>query len=476
MGATLTNIAQKEVIENQNRFLETRVLERTQELTDANKELRQMAVRDPVTRLPNRTLFVDRLHHMIEFAARENRRLAVLSIELSQLDDWSNSFEAEILNNVLSEISRRFSSVLRKSDTLARLSRHEFAALLIGNNIETSVEYVLSRLQSALHDTITTTDGHNFMPTAVIGVSFFPDQGAEAEKLLRKSNIALQQAKRSGKDNFVYEMHANSEEDDFLHFVFELEHALERNQLRLHFQPIVSLETKRPVYYEALLRWEHPARGLVPPGLFIPHADRTGFICEITFWVAKELAKLVSQWRTDGIEEVFSLNLSSRVFTMPDLPERLADVFRQFDVLTSAIKLEIPESAISAHPDNALSMLQRLSQKGFLLSIDDFGLGQSSISSLTRMPIQEIKLDRSFITGNIQQHMNMVKTSIQLAHSLGISVVAEGVENHHTLDVLGEHHCDAAQGYHICRPDDIHSIEAWVSAREADGQGFLPAS
>ncbi|MFL0810619.1 MAG: EAL domain-containing protein [Agarilytica sp.] len=476
VSATLINLEQKEVIENQNRYLEARVLERTQALTEENKELRQMTVRDPVTRLPNRTLYIDRLHHMIEFAVRENRRFAVLSIEFSQLDDWNSAFDTETVDNVLEEIGRRFSSALRKSDTLARISKQELGAILIGNNIESSIEYVLARMQSTLHDTIVTSDGHSFLPTAKIGVSFFPDQGVEAEKLLRKSNIALQQAKRSGKDYFMYETHANTEDDEFLHFVFELENAIERSQLRLHFQPVVDFKTKRPLYYEALLRWEHPARGLVPPGLFIPHADRTGFISDITFWVATEVAKLASQWQNDGIHEVISLNISSRVFTLPDLPERLADIFNQFDVQMDTIKLEIPESALSAHPDNAILMLKNLRQKGFLLSIDDFGLGQTSIALLTRLPVQEIKIDRSFITDNMQQNLDIVNASIKLAHSLNITVVAEGVENHQTLKILQEHYCDAAQGYHICRPDDVLVIEKWISDCEDHGLGFLPKS
>lgn len=476
VSATLTSITQREIIEEQNSYLEARVLERTQELAAANKELRHMAVHDPLTHLPNRTLFNDRLTHMIDVASRENKHFAVASIDLTDFKQINDSYGHDAGDTVLTEIGRRFSSVLRKSDTLARMGGDEFAAILAGENIEASIDIVLSRLLASLQDAISTTDGESLLANANIGVALFPDHGTDAEMLFKYADIAMYQAKRSGKGYAIFDKEKNSREKDYLQFMFELEHAIERHQLRLHFQPIVDLRTGKPVSFEALLRWEHPERGMVPPGMFIPHAERTALIKPITFWVIREAAKQCARWHADGIQAAISINLSARIFSAPELPGQLLGIMEEFNLDPRWLKLEVTESAAMANPEKALPIITKFSEKGFSISIDDFGTGHSSLSYLTRIPIDELKIDRSFIANKDENSQIVVQTVIELAHSLKFYVVAEGIEDQQTLNMLIEKGCDAVQGYHICRPDDPKVIEKWHAECSEAGNTFLPKS
>ncbi len=474
-SATLTSITQREIIEEQNSYLETRVLERTKELASANKELRHMAVHDPLTHLPNRTLFHDRLHHMIDVASRDNTRFAVASIDLTEFKQINDSFGHDAGDTVLREIGERFSCVLRKSDTLARMGGDEFAAILASENIESSIDIVLTRLLASLQDAIATSDGESLLANANIGVAMFPEHGTDAEMLFKYADIAMYQAKRSGKGYAIFDKEKNSREKDYLQFMFELEHAIEKHQLRLHFQPIVDLNTGRPVSFEALLRWEHPERGVVPPAMFIPHAERTALIKPITFWVIREAAKQCARWQKDGIQASVSINLSPRIFSAPELPRKLLKIVDEFGLDPKWLKLEITESAAMSNPEKALGIISKFNDEGFPISIDDFGTGHSSLSYLTRLPIDELKIDRSFLAEDDENSRIVVQTVIELSHSLKFYVVAEGIEDDETLAALREYGCDAVQGYHICRPDDAEVIEKWYGECSENSQTFLPA-
>ncbi len=474
VSATLTGISQREIIEEQNSYLETRVQDRTQELAEANKELRHMAVHDPLTHLPNRTLFHDRLNHMIDVAARDNIHFAVASIDLAEFKQINDSYGHDAGDAVLVEIGRRFSLVLRKSDTLSRMGGDEFAAILGGDNIETSIEIVLTRLQASLQEPISTSQGESVLANANIGIAFFPDHGTDSEMLFKCADIAMYQAKRSGKGYAIFDKEKNSREKDYLQFMFELEHAIDKHQLRLHYQPIVDLKTGLPVSYEALLRWEHPSRGMVPPGMFIPHAERTALIKPITFWVIRQAAKQCSKWHADGINVAVSINLSARIFSAPELPEQLFGILQDYDLDPKWIKLEITESAAMANPEKALPIITRFSKQGFQISIDDFGTGYSSLSYLARLPIDELKIDRSFILDKEENSQIIIQTVIELAHSLKFYVVAEGIEDQETMKMLLERGCDAVQGYYICRPNESSVIETWHKDCESNEQTFLP--
>ncbi len=469
VSATLTSISQRQIIEDQNHHLEQRVLDRTKELASANKELRYMAVHDPLTQLPNRTLFHDRLSHIIEVAERENRKFAVASIDLTEFKQINDNYGHDAGDTVLIEVGRRFSHVLRRSDTLARMGGDEFAAILAGDNIEASLDIILSRIQESLVQSIHLEDGDSILASANVGVAVFPDHATDADLLFKYADIAMYQAKRSGAGYAIFDQERNSQEREYLQFMYELEHAIERNQLRLHYQPIVDLKADKPVSFEALLRWEHHERGMIPPGEFIPHAERTSIIKPITYWVIEEACRQCSLWHKHGIEAAISVNVSARIFTSPDLAEKLQKAVAKFGLEPRWLKLEITESAAMADPERALDIISVFNDLGFTISIDDFGTGHSSLSYLTRLPIDEIKIDRSFLANDDETSQIVVQTVIELAHTLDFYVVAEGIETPGMLDMLHEKGCDSVQGYYISRPVDANTIELWY--RECEKRG-----
>ena len=464
VGETLTSISQRKTIEDQNKNLEQRVQNRTRELAKANKELKFLAVHDPLTGLANRTLFNDRLNHMIEIASRENKQFAVASIDLTEFKQINDTYGHDAGDATLVEIGKRFSSLLRKGDTLARMGGDEFAAIFSGENIRPSIENVLSRLIESLQDAISLGNGESLLASANIGVAFFPDDGNNADVLFNYADIAMYQAKRSGCGYAIFDKEKNSKERDHLQFMYELEHAIEKNQLLLHYQPIMELETGKPISFEVLLRWEHPERGIIAPGVFIPHAERTALIKPMTMWVLQQACKQCAQWHKNGMAVGVSINLSPRIFTFPDLLDQLTEIVEEHQLDPKWIKLEITESTAMKSPEKALSIISSLSERGFAIAIDDFGTGHSSLSYLTKLPIDELKIDRSFLTCNDESSQIVVQTVIDLAHSLNLYVVAEGIEDNTTLEMLRMKGCDAIQGYYICRPNTADVVEEWYYA------------
>lgn len=460
-GATLTSIKQRQVIENQNRTLELRVQERTRELADANEELRHMAVHDPLTHLPNRTLFNDRLDHLIDVASRENKHFAVASIDLGKFKQINDTYGHDVGDAVLVEVGRRFSSVLSKSDTLARMGGDEFAAILVRDNIENSIDVVVSKLLNSLKAAISLQNGENLFADADIGVSIFPNHGTNADMLFKCADIAMYQAKRTGQGYAVFDKEKNSKEKEYMQFMYELDNAIERGQLRLHYQPIVDLRNNKVVFFEALVRWEHPERGLVLPDMFIVHAEKTSLIKSITLWVIDEACKQCSQWHKKGIELSVSVNLSPRILTLPDLPDKLQAIVGKYSLEPKWLKLEITESAAMSDPKKTLAIISSLSEKGFTLAIDDFGTGYSSLSYLTLLPFNELKIDKSFLINMDASSQVVVSTIIELAHKLKLYVIAEGVEDEETQNFLIEKGCDAVQGYYICHPSEASVVEEW---------------
>ena len=466
VGATLTNINQREIIEDQNHSLEERVSSRTRELAKLNQELMHMAVHDPLTQLPNRTLFNNRLAHQIDIAARDNRQFAVASIDLTEFKLINDTYGHDAGDTVLVEVGRRMSEVLRKSDTLARMGGDEYAAILTGDKIVESIEVVVTNLVDAMQEPILIEDGTSILANLNIGIAIFPDHGMDADLLFKYADIAMYDAKRSGAGFALFDKDKNSAAKEYLQFMYELEHAIERDQLRLYYQPILDLKTRRPISFEALLRWEHPDRGMVPPDTFIPHAERTSIIKPITMWVVETACQQCVAWHKRGLEVAISVNLSPRIFTSPSLPAQLAKILAKYDLDPKWLKLEITESTAMARPEQALEIISSLSQMGFPISIDDFGTGHSSLSYLTRLPVDELKIDRSFLLDNVNSSRMVVQTVIELAHSLDLHVVAEGIEDNETLEMLVSRGCDAVQGYYICRPNTVDNIESWLESLE----------
>lgn len=470
MCATLISLKQRENIEELNHSLEARVGERTQELARLNKDLMHMAVHDPLTQLPNRTLFNDRLAHQIAVAAREQRQFAVASIDLTDFKNINDSYGHDAGDVVLVEIGTRMSKVLRKSDTLARMGGDEYAAILTGDNIGDSLDVVVKNIVGAMEPPIVLDDGTNILASLNIGIALYPDHGTDADLLFKYADTAMYSAKRSGKGYALFDKDKNSKEKEYLQFMYELEHAIERDQLCLFYQPILDLKTRRPVAFEALLRWEHPERGMVPPDKFIPHAERTSLIHPITLWVVETACQQCVAWHKRGHQLSVSVNLSPRIFTSPALPSQLATILDKYGLEPRWLKLEITESTAMARPEQALEIISSLSNMGFPISIDDFGTGHSSLSYLTRLPVDELKIDRSFLLDKVSSSQAVVQTVIELAHTLNLHVVAEGIEDNETLEMLVTRGCDAVQGYYICRPNRVVEIDRWLASLDQDDQ------
>lgn len=457
--STLTNLRQREVIQQQNDYLEQRVAARTQELAKVNAELKHLAVHDPLTELPNRTLFNDRLNQLISLAQREKRGFAVASIDLTKFKMINDNYGHDAGDEVLVEVAKRLTGALRASDTLARMGGDEFAAILNSNNISESIDTVVEQMVAALQDPVVLTDNAAVVTSANIGISLYPEHAQTPEQLFKYADIAMYQAKREGNGYAVFDQQKSSKEKEFIQLMSELEIAISNEELRLHYQPIIDLNTGSTLGLEALVRWVHPEKGMIPPDMFIPHAEKSAHISPLTQWVLRKACEQCAKLHRQGHMVSIAVNLSPRVFTSPKLPLQLQALLDEFDLDSRWIKLEITENAAMSNPDQALSIISKFREMGSPISIDDFGTGHSSLAYLTRLPLTEIKIDKGFLIQDTPSNQLIVETIIELAHALELTVVAEGIEHRETLSMLKQKGCDAAQGYFISRPMDSKGIE-----------------
>jgi EAL domain-containing protein (putative c-di-GMP-specific phosphodiesterase class I) len=283
--------------------------------------------------------------------------------------------------------------------------------------------------------------------------------------LLRNADIAMYVAKRSKSGYVVFDPKFDNSQQQHLSLLSELRSAVEHGELRLYYQPKVTLATSAVTAAESLLRWVHPTRGMVPPGMFIPFAEHTGYIKVLTQWVLEEAIRQCAVWQQEGIRMQVSVNISARDLMSRDLPEYITNLLQRFEVPASALCLEITESGFMEDPGHALRVLERLSAVGLALSIDDYGTGYSSLSYLMKLPVSELKIDRSFVSkmsGN-EDLTTIVRSTIELGHSLGLKVVAEGVEDSEGFALLRELGCDSAQGYYMSPPLPANDFRAWLN-------------
>jgi len=461
LSATLTNIHQTAIIEQQKLTLEQRVMERTQELAAANEELQHMAVHDPLTALPNRVLFSDKVDHMINLATRDGSRFAVVSIDLTNFKQINDTYGHSAGDAVLVAVGQRLSQSLKSSDTLARIGGDEYAAIISCSSFS-SINLMINNVIESLKSAICLGERESVLVEASIGAAVFPDHATDADTLFRYANMAMYKAKRTGMNYSIFDLSENTEERKYFDFLHELEHAVDKSQLCLHFQPILDLKTMKPISCEALIRWNHPLRGLILPNDFIPLAERTMAIKDMTLWVFEQSCQQCSQWHQMGYEIGVSINLSQRVFSAIELPEKFFQICQIYNLDPKWIKLEITESAAMNRPEKSLEIISTYTELGFVLSIDDFGTGHTSLSYLSKFPLKELKIDRSFVTQSIEKNDTVVKAIIDLSKTLEFDVVAEGIEDQATLDSLVKQGCSAAQGFYICRPAEEKKITQWL--------------
>ncbi len=425
-------------------------------------EIRRLAYWDRLTGLPNRERFRDAVVQAIAGSASTPQPLAVLTLDLDRFKHVNDVLGYAFGDRLLQAVAERLSQQVRSPDDMvARLGGNEFAILLQRADAADAHD-VAQRINQSFELPLAFED-QTVDLSAGIGIACWPGDADDADTLLSRSEIAMYAAKRRLSGAQQYDASFDSASAQTLSLLSELRHAVEHHELRLYLQPKVPLHGQPGLAAEALVRWQHPQRGLVPPMQFIPFAEQTGFVRQLTLWMFEEVARLLADPRTQGLALRVSVNLSTRDLLDPELSTRLADILVRHGVPASAFCLEITESAIMDDPQRAEAMLNRLSEQGFKLSIDDFGTGYSSLAYLKRLPVHELKIDKSFVMGmeTGEDDAMIVRSTIDLAHNLGLTVVAEGVETAAILERLRTLACDEAQGYHIARPLPVDDFLAW---------------
>jgi diguanylate cyclase (GGDEF)-like protein len=442
--------------------MRTRVAENQQQIL-------KLAYWDSLTGLPNRAQFRDLVNQAVRQAA-PGTGLAVLMLDLNRFKHVNDVLGYRIGDLLLVEVAERLARHgVREGDVVARLGGDEFGILLRQADSRVALS-VAQRIEHSF-DAPLALEEHHVDMGAGIGMACWPLHADDGDALLNRAEIAMFAGKRSGGSSGpqMYDPSIDVASAQSLTLMTELRQAVDRRELLLYLQPKLALQTGEVVGAEALLRWQHPLRGLVPPLQFIPFAEQTGFIRVLTLWVLEEAAR---QWQVlgdEGIDLHVSVNLSTRDLLDPDLPQKFETLLAKHAAPARAFCLEITESAIMEDPQRATGTLDRLSALGFKLSIDDFGTGYSSLTYLKRLPVDELKIDQSFVR-NMQGDTNdamIVRSTIDLAHNLGIRVVAEGVESAAVWDLLRELDCDQAQGYHMGRPMPLADFLTWSAHRAA---------
>jgi diguanylate cyclase (GGDEF)-like protein/PAS domain S-box-containing protein len=429
------------------------------------------ALYDPLTGLANRTLFLDQLERALQEAqSQKDYLLAVLFIDCDRFKIVNDSLGHLIGDQLLIQVAHRLSACLRAGDVVARLGGDEFAVLLENIKGTSHATNVARRLNEALQQSFEVM-GHTIYLSASIGVAFNSQKYCQAEDLLRNADTAMYRAKALGKDRYeVFNDSMYAQAQARLQWETFLRQAVERCEFELHYQPIVSLARDRVVGFEALLRWQHPERGLIFPGDFIPLAEETGLIIPISEWILYEACRQMQVWQQQlslSHPLTVSVNLSRKQFSQPHLADLVAQILQETELDPKSLKLEVTETAIMDQPEEtAIALLSQLKELGLYLSVDDFGIGYSSLSCLHSFPIDSLKIDRSFMS-NIDirgKNATIVQAIITLAHSLNIDVTAEGVETTRQLAHLQALQCDYAQGYFFAKPLSADAVPCWLAS------------
>ncbi len=428
----------------------------------AENKLQHDAHHDALTGLPNRAKLMDRLARSLERNKHNNNYIfAVLFIDLDRFKIINDSLGHLAGDKLLHCITKRLIDVTRPDDMVARLGGDEFVVLLDNLKEKQQVASIAARVLTHISEPID-LNGEEVYTTASIGVAFASPVYERAETLLRDADIAMYRAKSAGKARFeIFDPEMHTRAVSLLHLENDLRRAIQRNELLLHYQPIVSLENGEMIGFEALARWHHPQRGTIPPNEFIPVAEDTGLIIPIGEWVLREACRQMRAWEAmyETISPLMiSVNLSGRQLEQHDLVEMIEAVLAETEMNPNCLRLEITESIIMQNAEKAIEKIARIRALGIRISIDDFGTGYSSLSYLHRFPIDTLKVDRSFINSinDDTENSEIVRSIIMLAHNLGIEVIAEGVETREQLNYLQEIKCGYGQGYYYSRPVNSH--------------------
>ncbi len=428
--------------------------------------LEYQILHDALTGLPNRTLLMDRMEQAILAARREHRHFTLLITDLDHFKEINDTLGHHCGDLLLEQAAERMKAVIRGSDTVARLGGDEFAFLLPTADSGQALR-VAGKVLQELERPYEIGD-RRFTLGASIGIATFPGDGEDSATLMRRADLAMYAAKRDRRGAVLYSDDLDRDSQQHLSLKNELRAAIDNDQLVLCYQPVIDLQSGRITGVEALARWRHPTRGLLYPDDFIPLAERTGLIRPLTLWVMKTAAGHAQAWARLGIELRIAVNLSVHSLHDAELPQTIDTIIGSGGAQAVSLRLEITETAIMPGPSQALGVLNRLSARGVRISIDDFGTGYSSLAYLKQLPVDEIKIDKSFVTGMIHDSDDavIVRSTIDLAHNIGLRVVAEGVEDQATWDLLAGMHCDAVQGYFVSRPVEAGELLDWLQGSE----------
>lgn len=427
-------------------------------------ELRHQALHDALTGLPNRAWLHDRLEQALREARRDGHGMALLLLDLKRFKDINDTFGHRHGDAILWETSRRLRAAARPGDIVARLGGDEFALVHLDEGVD-SARVTADTLSRTLADPFT-LEGYVLHLAANIGIALSPEHGVDAATLLRKADVAMDAAKQDGQVA-IYAPERDPHSAARIQLIAELRQAIEHGELVLHYQPKVALATGDVCGVEALVRWVHPTRGVIPPDHFVPLTEQTGQIGALTRWVLEEAIRQAHRWQNRGITVPVAVNLSTANLLDLQFDSAVAGLLSAYNIPSALLRLEVTESTLMSDTARALEVLTRLSNLGVGLSIDDYGTGYSSLAYIKQLPMDEIKIDRSFV-----QHMAdddsdavIVASTVGLAHSLGRRVVAEGVETERALCLLRDMQCDTVQGYYLSPPLPVEGVEQWMKER-----------
>jgi len=436
----------------------------------SEQRIHRLAYYDALTHLPNRTLFQDRLHTALQQAERQKAWVVLMFLDLDRFKPINDSLGHAAGDRMLKDMALRLLACVDDDDTVARMGGDEFTLLL---QPRASREMALNRAIHVAENILASLvrpfvlESREFFVTASIGIALSPQDGSELSQLMKNADTAMYHAKERGKNNFqFYQAEMNASALERLELESDLRHALEQNEFILYYQPQFSGDGKRLTGAEALLRWRHPTRGLVPPGDFIPVIEELGLVVDVGDWVLREASRQLKAWHKAKVRvPKVSVNISARQFSDGQLGTRIATILDETGLPPACLELELTESILMREVNEALQILASLKRLGLSIAVDDFGTGYSSLNYLKQFPIDVLKIDRTFVDGlpEGEQDAQIARAIIAMAHSLNLAVIAEGVETHEQLEFLREHGCDEVQGYLFGRPMPASQFEAQFS-------------
>ena len=429
-----------------------------------NAAMLHQALHDELTGLPNRNLLYDRLQQAINLWHRAQKTVALLIMDLDRFKEINDALGHQSGDQILVQTAGRLREALRETDTVARLGGDEFALLLPAGDAQQAT-HLATKVLKALEPPYQ-INGIAIDVKASVGIAVYPDHGHNADDLIRHADMAMYQAKQQGSGFMVYAAESDANSLNRLTLQAELRHAIENDKLALYYQPQVDLASGSVIGVEALLRWHHPQKGFIPPDEFIPLAEKSGLISMLTELVLNKAFHQYNIWQPAGIHLTIAINLSARNLHDIHLPAHISSMLSALKIPPDRIHLEITESAMMVDPAKAKQILDGFDDIGLGLAVDDFGTGYSSLAYLKRLPVDVIKIDKSFVLDMTKDESDasIVRATIDLAHTLGLRVVAEGVEDRETWSALQKLGCDIAQGYYISKPVPAEELVRWLAS------------